>query len=319
MSPNKPPGQQCGCAGSHWMVALWAAFRLRTPGTSGSPSLRTSDEAGISRNLCRVIPSPGKRFLIITSRPELRDMGPRWQSPCTFRGTDKYNLSLFWSPQEVGTRLLGSGILMSAPRVGSGSCESRWGHSRSVLSGTKGGQVHALLRLEESGWFFRTVLPCNPPTALSWEDYCPWHWPSPGVGGAFRFLVDWHSAEKLPHGGTQPKRCCPLPAGPRGGYLSSDPQATWGFTASIPALVCRQCRGGHPSLWRPSGCSPCGLMPPAWCSQHQLMVTSPSPGVHSASKAPRAERQAASQDPVPVALPPSCIGHCSSMSHRPRV
>lgn len=39
-----------------------------------------------------------------------------------------------------------------------------------MLSGTKGGQVHTLPRLEESGWFFRTILPCNHPTTLAWED-----------------------------------------------------------------------------------------------------------------------------------------------------
>ena len=38
------------------------------------------------------------------------------------------------------------------------------------MSGTKGGQVHTLPRLEESGWFFRTILPCNHPTTLAWED-----------------------------------------------------------------------------------------------------------------------------------------------------
>ena len=39
-----------------------------------------------------------------------------------------------------------------------------------MLSGTKGGQVHTLPCLEESGWFFRTVLPCKHPTTLAWED-----------------------------------------------------------------------------------------------------------------------------------------------------
>lgn len=68
----------------------------------------------------------------------------------------------------------------------------------------------------------------------------------PTPGGAFRSLVERHSTEKHPHVG--PERCCLLPAGPRGGDLSLDPQATWGFTTSIPALVWGQCRGGHTSL-----------------------------------------------------------------------
>ena len=100
------------------------------------------------------------------------------------------------------------------PWVGSGGCESRWGHSRSVLSGTKGGQVHTLPRLEESGWFFRTVLLCNHPTTLAWEDpvLLPLTLAQPWGGGAFRSLVDWHSAEKHPHGGTRemlPASCWP--------------------------------------------------------------------------------------------------------------
>lgn len=174
-------------------------------------------------------------------------MGPSWQSPCTFGGTDKQDLGLFWSLQEGGDKTAWIWNRHVCPRVGSGGCESRCGRSRSVLSGTKGGQVHTLPHLEESGWFLRTVLPCNPRTTLAWEDpsLLPLTLAQPR-GGAFRSLVERHSTEKHPHVG--PERCCPLPAGPRGGDLSSDPQATWGFTTSIPALVWGQCRGGHTSL-----------------------------------------------------------------------
>ena len=192
-----------------------------------------------------------------------------------------------------GARLPGSRIATSPPGVGSGGCEDwvQWGKSRSALwVEQRGGQVHNLLHLEETGWFFRTVLPATPHTLLGMGRPCSTASVAHPTGGTFRSIVDWcpHSAEKRPHGRAQ--RCGPFPAGPGGQNLRSDLQIkeqlpAGPHRASPPPSQLRWTDSprvtehSDPPVAAPCGLGPEGLALPGWCPQHYLMLTDPRPGV----------------------------------------
>ena len=59
-----------------------------------------------------------------------------------------------------------------------------------TVSGAEGGQVHNLLHLEETGWFFRTVLPATPHTLLGMGRPCSTASVAHPTGGTFRSIVD---------------------------------------------------------------------------------------------------------------------------------
>ena len=140
------------------------------------PHWGRSDEAAITGNLCRVIPSPGKRFLIITSSPELGDVDPRWQSPCTFQGSDRHALSLFWSPQEVGRDCRDPELphLLPGWAVGAVRSESSEGKSRSALWVEQSGDRCTACRIwRRPGGFSELSYPQPPTPSLAWADPAP--------------------------------------------------------------------------------------------------------------------------------------------------